>query len=168
MRITRQLRLDRLAADGTAQIQLTIAWEGNRLRLGTSAVVKPEHWDEEQHQVRTVKGTPHAAVNSRLNRASEAAQHAQEAAHRAGRKLPKEELKVDAALTLAPVEEAAPAPAVASDFETLQRQWITEQLHKPRGQSGKPLAATTKVGFEAALQRFLQYQQVRGVALHMF
>lgn len=109
--------------------------------------------------MRTVKGTPHAAVNPRLNRASEAAQHALEAAHRAGRKLPKEELKaaVDAALSLAPVVEAAPAPAVVSDFETLQRQWITEQLHKPRSHSGKPLAATTKAGFEATLQRFRQY-----------
>lgn len=41
MKITRQLRLDRLASDGTAQIQLTIAWEGNRLRLGTGAIIKP-------------------------------------------------------------------------------------------------------------------------------
>lgn len=31
MKITRQLRLDALAADGTASIHLTISWEGNRL-----------------------------------------------------------------------------------------------------------------------------------------
>jgi hypothetical protein len=31
MKITRQLRLDALAADGTVSIQLTIIWEGNRL-----------------------------------------------------------------------------------------------------------------------------------------
>lgn len=42
MKITRQLRLDALAADDTALIQLTISWEGNRLRLGTGAVIKPE------------------------------------------------------------------------------------------------------------------------------
>jgi hypothetical protein len=35
MKITRQLRLDALAADGTAPIHLTITWEGNHLRLGT-------------------------------------------------------------------------------------------------------------------------------------
>jgi len=29
MKITRQLRLDALAADGTAPIHLTITWEGN-------------------------------------------------------------------------------------------------------------------------------------------
>ncbi|HEX8350207.1 MAG TPA: hypothetical protein VF598_09600 [Hymenobacter sp.] len=43
MKLTRQLRLDSLAADGTAPVQLTITWEGNRLRLGTEAVVKPKH-----------------------------------------------------------------------------------------------------------------------------
>jgi hypothetical protein len=31
MKITRQLRLDALAADGAAPIQLTIKWEGKRL-----------------------------------------------------------------------------------------------------------------------------------------
>jgi hypothetical protein len=43
VKITRQLRLDRLTADGTAQIQLTIWWKGNRLCLGTGTVVLPEH-----------------------------------------------------------------------------------------------------------------------------
>gem|GEM_PF-5395771 len=47
MTITRQLRLAALAADGTAPIYLPITWEGNRLRLGTGAVVRPEHWDAE-------------------------------------------------------------------------------------------------------------------------
>ncbi|RZK28648.1 MAG: hypothetical protein EOO61_21775, partial [Hymenobacter sp.] len=84
MKITRQLRLDRLASDGTAQIQLTIWWEGNRLRLGTGAVVKPEHWDEDLHQVRAQRGTPHASVNPRLNRAHEAAEAALETAHKQG------------------------------------------------------------------------------------
>jgi hypothetical protein len=46
---TRQPRLDCLASDGIAQIQLTIASEGNRFHLGTEAVVKPEHWHEELH-----------------------------------------------------------------------------------------------------------------------
>jgi hypothetical protein len=32
MKITRQLRFDALAADGTAPIQFTITWECNRLR----------------------------------------------------------------------------------------------------------------------------------------
>jgi hypothetical protein len=39
VKLTRQLRLDALATDDTAPIQLTITWEGNRLRVGTGAVV---------------------------------------------------------------------------------------------------------------------------------
>jgi len=39
MKLTRQLRLDALATDGTAPLQLTSTWEDNRLRLGTGAVV---------------------------------------------------------------------------------------------------------------------------------
>jgi len=42
MKLARQLRLDALATDGTAPIQLIITWEGNRLRLGTGVVVRPE------------------------------------------------------------------------------------------------------------------------------
>jgi hypothetical protein len=61
MKITRQLRLDALAADGTAPIQFTISWEGNRLRIDTGVVVKAQ------------KDTPHASINPRLNRATQAA-----------------------------------------------------------------------------------------------
>ncbi|MGI4760507.1 MAG: hypothetical protein ACRYF0_07370 [Janthinobacterium lividum] len=43
MKTTRQPRLDALAADGTAPMHLTITWAGNRLRVGTGAVVRPEH-----------------------------------------------------------------------------------------------------------------------------
>ena len=175
MKITRQLRLDALATDGTASIQLTITWEGNRLRLGTGAVVKPEHWDDDGHEVRAVRGAPYASVNPRLNRASEAAQNAQAKATGEGRKLPKEELKaaVEAALHLAPVVEQQAAAAVvvqqaaANTFESLYREWISEQLHRPRGQSGKPMAKTTKAGFFATLQRFLGYEQARGVVLRL-
>jgi hypothetical protein len=39
-----QLCLDALVTDGTAPIQLTITWEGNRLRLSTGVVVRFEHW----------------------------------------------------------------------------------------------------------------------------
>jgi len=57
-------------------MHLTITWEGNRLRLGTGAVVRPEHWDAEARQVKAQKGTPHASINPRLNRAHEAAEEA--------------------------------------------------------------------------------------------
>lgn len=170
MKITPQLRLDRLAADGTAEIQLTIAWEGNRVRLGTAAAVLPEHWDEKTQLVKVQKGTPHDAVNRRLNRAREAAAEAQQLATKQGRMLPKAELMqaVKAALTLAPVALLpTKAEQAATSFESLQRAWIDEQVHRPRGESGKPMAKTTKAGMLATLQRFLDYETARGVPLNV-
>lgn len=168
MKITRQLRLDALAADGTAPIHLTITWEGNRLRLGTGAVVRPEHWDAEARQVKAQKGTPHASINPRLNRAHEAAEAALETARRQGRKLPPAELRaaLDAALALTPVAvQEAPAPAAATDFETLYREWLTEHINKPRGRAGKPLSTTAIAGFRATLERFVKYQEARQAVL---
>jgi integrase len=169
MKLTRQLRLDALATDGTAPIQLTITWEGNRLRLGTGAVVRPEHWDEKTQLVKVQRGTPHESVNPRLNRASEAAADAQGLATKQGRKLPKDELKaaVDQALQLTPVvvPEAPPLPQQATDFESLQAQWIPEHSRRPRSGSGRPLSKTAVAGLWATNARLVQYQQARGTAL---
>jgi integrase len=172
MKLTRQLRLDALATDGTAPIQLTISWEGNRLRVGTGAVVKPEHWDEKAQLVKVQRGTPHESINPRLNRASEAADDAQALATRQGRKLPKDELKaaVDAALQLTPVapEPTAPAlPAQATDFESLQAEWIPEHSRRPRQGSGRPLSKTAVAGLWATNARLVQYQQARGTVLRV-
>lgn len=125
-------------------------------------------------------GTPHASVNPRLNRASEAAADAQQLATKQGRKLPKAELKaaVEAALMLAPVAVQEAAAVVVADkakastfeslyFESLYKERIAEQVHRPRGQSGKPMSKTTKAGFSATLQRFVQYEQARGIALRL-
>jgi integrase len=168
MKITRQLRLDALAADGTAPIQLTVTWEGNRLRLGTGAVVRPEHWNEQLKLVKAQRGTAHASINPRLNRASEAAAEAQELARKQGRKLPPAELRaaLENALRLEPVPEEAPVSvAPALDFDSLQARWISAQLHNPRGQSGRPMAKTTKAGFEATRERFQHYAAARGIVL---
>jgi integrase len=169
MKITRQLRLDRVAADGTAPVHLTISWEGNRLRVGTGVVVRPEHWDAHQHQVKVQAGTPHAAVNPRLNRAAEAAAEAQQLATKQGRKLPPAELKaaVEAALTLKPVAEpeAPTPPGQATDFESLHKRWITEHSRKPRTGTGKPLSKLAVAGLVATMARFTQYAQARGIVL---
>jgi hypothetical protein len=172
MKLTRQLRLDALATDDTAPIQLTISWEGNRLRVGTRAVVKPEHWDEKAQLVKVQRGTPHESINPRLNRASEAAADAQALATRQGRKLPKDELKaaVDAALQLTPVapEPTAPAlPAQATDFESLQAEWIPEHSRRPRQGSGRPLSKTAVAGLWATNAHLVQYQQARGTVLRV-
>jgi len=172
MKITRQLRLNALAADGTAPIQLTITWEGNRLRLGTGSVVRPKHWDAEARQVKAQKGTPHASINPRLNRAHEAAEDALETARKQGRKLPAAELRaaLDAALALTPVlaqAAAAPVAAPASDLESLQREWLREHTHKPRGRDGRPLSGEAITGFTATIARFVKYQQARQLVLRV-
>ena len=165
MKITRQLRLDKLAADGTAPIHLTISWEGNRLRVGTGAVVRPEHWDGQQ--VKVQRGTPHAAVNPRLNRATEAAAEAQQLATKQGRRLPPAELKaaVAAALHLVPVAAQQPAPTPAADFGALQTRWIAEHSRRPRRGSGQPLSKLAVAGLVATQARLAQYAASRGVAL---
>jgi hypothetical protein len=42
MKLTRQLRLDALAADDTVPVQLTISWEGNRL-CSRDDTQEPQH-----------------------------------------------------------------------------------------------------------------------------
>lgn len=126
MKITRQLRFDLLAADGTASVHLTISWEGNRLRMGTGTVVRPEHWDAEHQQVKVQRGTPHDSVNPRLNRAHEAAAEAQQAATKQGRRLPKEELK-------AAVESSLPHCPVAESAPLLPQQRWTSTRYRPAG-----------------------------------
>lgn len=171
MKITRQLRLDAQATNGTVPIQLTITWEGNRLRVGTGAVVRPEHWDAEARQVKAQKGTPHASINPRLNRAHEAAEEAQQLATKQGRKLPPAELRaaLDAVLALTPVvEQQAPAAVVpATGFESLQKEWMQEHSQKPRGRDGRPLSVKAIAGFNATLERFLKYAQARGIVLQV-
>jgi hypothetical protein len=48
-------------------------------------VVRPGHWDADLRQVKAQRGTPHASINPRLNRAHEAAEVALETARKAGR-----------------------------------------------------------------------------------
>lgn len=69
--------------------------------------MRPEHWDAEARQVKVQKGTPHASINPRLNRAHEAAL---ETARKQGHKRPPAELRaaLDAALALTPVTVTRP------------------------------------------------------------
>ncbi|MGI4866124.1 MAG: phage integrase SAM-like domain-containing protein [Janthinobacterium lividum] len=173
MKVTRELQRDKRNADGYAPVRLVVSWEGKRLRVGTGCLVKPEHWDGKAQLVKVQNGTQHSSINPRLTEASNAAGEAQEAARKQGLLLGEAELRaaLTAALTLAPAEsEQPPAPVAtqaAADFESLQRAWIDEQLHRPRGHSGKPMAQTTKAGLYATLQRFLQYAEARGRELRV-
>jgi integrase len=170
MKISRALQRDKLNAEGLAPIRLVVSWEGKRLRIGTGCLVKPEHWDAKTKLVKVQPGTQHSTINPRLTKASNAAGEAQDKALRESRLLPEVELRaaIDASLALAPAEEAPKAEAApAAGFESLQREWIKEHINKPRGRTGKPLSKTARAGFEATLQRFLQYEQARGRPLRV-
>lgn len=169
MKISRELQRDKLNADGLAPIRLVVNWEGQRLRVGTGCLVKPEHWDAKQQLVQVRPGTQHSSINPVLTGASNAAGEAAATARKQQRLLPEAELRaaIAAALKPAPAEEPASPSNQATDFESLQRHWIAEQVNRPRGRTGKPLSKTTRAGFEATLQRFLHYQQARGLALRV-
>jgi len=62
MEVTRQLRKDKLTKKGFAPIQLTICWEGHRVRVSSSQRVRPEHWDEDNHKVQAKAGTNYATI----------------------------------------------------------------------------------------------------------
>jgi integrase len=171
MKISRELQRDKLNTDGLAPIRLVVSWEGKRLRVGTGCLVNPDHWDTKQQLVQVRPGTQHSSINPVLTGASNAAGDAAEAARKEQRLLPEAELRraIAAAITPAPapVAPAAAAVPLATDFESLYREWLTEQADRPRGSTGRPLAKTTRAGFEATLQRFLQYEQARGVQLRV-
>lgn len=171
MKISRELQRDKLNTEGLAPIRLVVSWEGKRLRIGTGCLVKPEHWDAKAKLVKVQPGTQHSSINPLLTDASNAAGEAAETARKQQRLLPEAELRaaIEAALKpAAPVEApVAPATPSATSFEALQRQWIAEHANRPRGHAGKPMAKTTRAGFEATLQRFMQYEQARGRALRL-
>jgi hypothetical protein len=73
MKITRQLRLNLLNNEGLAPIQLTVSWEGNRVRVATGCLVNPAHWDGGLQLVQVRPGTQHSSINPRLTAASNAA-----------------------------------------------------------------------------------------------
>lgn len=171
MKVSRTLQYGKLNSDGLVPIRILISWEGKRIRMATGCFVKPDHWDAKQQYVQVRPGTSHTTINPRLSKATNAAGAAQEKATQESRRLPEAELRaaIEAALSLAPVEEAPKSSeaAPATSFETMQREWIAEHINKPRGRTGKPLSKTARAGFEATLQRFLQYEQARGKALRV-
>ena len=168
MKITYQLKLTHVNKAGFAPIQLTVSWEGQRLRMGTGCLVLPEHWDEKLQLVEVRPGTQHSSINPRLNAARTAAGQAQETALRQSRRLPAAELQaaIAAALTLAPVE--APAPAAGpTDFESLFAQWLPIHSRRARAGSGRPLSKLAVAGIVASGARLRQYAQARGTALSL-
>lgn len=168
MKISRELQRDKLNTDGLAPIRLVVSWDGKRLRIGTGCLVKPEHWDTKLQLVQVRPGTAHSSINPMLTGASNAAGEAAETARKQQRLLPEAELRraIEAALKPAPVA-SSPAAGLPEDFEGLWRHWVAEQVDRPRGTTGRPLAKTTRAGFEATLQRFLDYEKARATPLRV-
>ncbi|QNE38582.1 hypothetical protein F1C16_02955 [Hymenobacter sp. NBH84] len=81
MEITRQLRKDKINKKGFAPIQVTVCWEGNRLRVATGERVRPEHWDEEAKRVRAVPGSYNTRINPKLDKLHNVAEQTQQTAY---------------------------------------------------------------------------------------
>ena len=172
MKISRELQRDKINTEGLVPIRLVVSWEGKRLRVGTGCLVKPEHWDAKLKLVQVRPGTAHSSINPLLTGASNAAGEAAETARKQLRLLPEAELRAAIEAALKPAPElvpvaGSPAAGLPDDFEGLWRHWVAEQADRPRGSTGRPLAKSTRNGFEATLQRFLQYEQARGTALRV-
>ncbi|WP_375418168.1 tyrosine-type recombinase/integrase [uncultured Hymenobacter sp.] len=166
MKISRQLRLDQLNADGQAPIQLTITWEGNRVRVGTGATVLPAHWDAETQLLKTINGTAHSSINPRLNRATEAAGEAQETARKEFRRLPLVELRAAVLRSLA-LAEASPTPAAAepttapesAGFLALMSEWIEQYRLRFNPRTHLPISETYIRALHSTRSRFVEFAQ---------
>lgn len=173
MDITRQLRRDKLTKKGYAPIHVTICWDGHRLRLSSGERVRPEHWDEENHKVKSVKGSYYNQINPRLDAINQAAENALFTAEEAHRVLQKQELAgiLDKLLTPAaeqPVaQQLATAPVAGKEaplpaFFQLMQRWMQEYQKKLNPNTYRPISPTTLAGLGATYQRFEQYSQARG------
>ena len=169
MKISFQLKMGDLNQAGFAPIQVTVSWEGHRIRQGTGCLVLPAHWDEKLQLVQVRQEANHAGVNPRLLAARNTASNAQQLAHQQLRRLPETELRaaLTAALTLTPAAPSAgTALADATDFDSLQARWIPEHSRKPRA-GGRPLSKSAVAGLEGTRARLNAYAKARGVDLQL-
>lgn len=169
MKITFQLKLGDLNKEGFAPIQMTVSWEGQRIRVSTGCLVLPEHWDKKTKLVQVRPGTQHSSINPRLSSVRIAAGEAQEKALKAQHLLAEADLRaaITAALTLAPAGGTVTAQAGPTDFESLQLQWIPVHSRRPRSGSGRPLSKVAVAGLVATGARLRQYAQARGTTLRL-
>ena len=171
MEITRQLRRDRINKRGFAPIHFTICWAGNRLRIGSGEVVRPEHWDEESHKVKAVKGSYYNQINPKLAAIEEAAETALYQAEQAHMLLSEEMLRQALEPVLHPEKAPAAEPVAAAtppqslDFFHLMEQWIQESARKLHPTTYRPMAKTSLAGLQATKHRFEQFSATKQVLL---
>jgi integrase len=179
MDVTRQLRTDKLNKKGYAPIQVTICWDGHRVRKFTGQRCRPEHWDADGQRVRAVKGSYYAQINPFLDGIRNAAETAQFNAQQEHRLLLEPELLRIIEAILNP---AAPAPAPATPLEAaaqlqpgeqaermlflrLMDRWIGTQEQKVNPKTGRRLTKSTITMLRSIRNRFADYAGVRGVEL---
>lgn len=171
MEVTRQLRKDKLNKKGFAPIQLTICWHQERVRLFTGERTRPEWWDEDKQEVRSVKGSFYADINGRLAELSRALGKAEQDADNERRRLSPDEVRAAVAGVLQP-ETLAPAPPppnpkLGKSVPALFREWIDEQGTKVSKQTGKPRARTTLSNLNGTYEKLREFEQARGEALDL-
>ncbi|PJJ59402.1 tyrosine-type recombinase/integrase [Hymenobacter chitinivorans] len=176
MKITRQLRKDLLNQTGFAPIQVTICWQGNRLRISSGQLCRPEFWDEAESKVMPKKGSHYNHINPVLNSISETAEQALFTAEQQRRRLDKAELDGILKNLLQLPPEAAPATPVTSGNESpaedeksyffqLMAQWVEAHERKVNPLTFRKIAKSTIDGLHATMARFEAYAQDRGVEL---
>jgi integrase len=183
MEITRQLRLDKLNKKGYAPIQVTICWDGQRLRVASGQRTKPEYWDG--NRVRYLKGQPtyYDTINPVLDRITNTAEDAQASADRAEQRLTRETLEQQLAPVLDPAgKRQAPAPAdpVAAVWAVrpgedaarmpllrLMDRWLTEYSQRIRPRRGRGLAPSTVLRIRLHIRRLADYATARNCALRV-
>jgi hypothetical protein len=151
MEVTRQLRVDQLTKSGLAQIQLTFCWDSQRLRFSSGQKCLPTDWDSKRERVKPKDGTNADLVNPILDRYADAAEQVHLAAERAGRSVPKTEMRAAiehryAELLAdeqgipplpAPPTPLPPAPPELADYYA---KWLDEQAHTVNRRTGRPLS----------------------------
>jgi integrase len=170
MKITFQLKLTHLNKSGFAPIQMTVSWEGNRIRVATGCLVLPEHWDEKLQLVQVRPGTQHSSINPRITAARTAAGEAQEDARKKQHLLAEADLRavITTSLTLAPVVAPAAIPVAGPvTFEGLYQEWIPIHSRRARAGSGRPLSKVAVAGLVSTASRLHQYALARHTMLRL-
>lgn len=178
MKIRRYLITQKLTKQGFAPIQISISWQGNRLRVASGEVCRPEFWDEEHQKVQSVKGSYYNQINPKLNTISETAETALFDAGQRHELLSVATLTAALAPVLKPQLVAAPAPAAApvvpapaaglfEEHRGLFAEWMLEQAAKANRNTGQATSKNTIKAYNSTRQRLEAFEQYRGAPLQL-
>lgn len=164
MKITRQLRRADANREGFAPIQLTVAWNGFRVREPTGERTRAEFWDTRTQLVLALPGSHAGHVNGRLDRLRHALEKAYQDARDEGRRLAVAEVQAlirqvrDPAPAAEPLPVAAPAPAAG--FLDLMREWIADYALRFNPRTHLPITETYLKALRATRSRLAKFELV--------